>query len=706
MINVDINATLMDGSPNPNVGRPYLSARTNGGGSGIHTSRESLRVTAFAELRATDFMKKSLLSSIIGKHVFTGVFSTDDYQRDSRSWSRFLMDQGWPMTTQGINTISSRSFQVYQYIGPDMRSLTSPSGLNLQAPTAMLNPTNASVRYFDSRWKAPISPTASGYVDPGAPWVDPFNGANRTQSENPANYGGWKTYNAQVLNSLKDGADALTTSGKLERNKLSTKAINWQGYLWDNTVVPLFGYRRDTNKVFTTNATVAAYGIAQVNDPSTYRLPDTARAVMTTEIRSWGGVLHMPPFLRNKLPWGTKISLTYNKSNNFNPSDVGRVDMLNNALSPSQGTSKDRGFVITTLDNRINFRTIWFESTVKDASYGWGAPMGWLFDDEARGWQQANRLKAGLSGDPRFADDLAYHYYTNINGVNTITDADIARQKRDVANYFADVPTELFAAGGNANPGEATWINGGGNLFVAPNGQKPNGYTATRDTVSKGVEFELSYNVTKSWVISANASKTKASTTNNVGNLVAWLDRRDAFWNGPAGDMLIYHNRTDDAQASNTIRADWNNNVGYPYAFQKYTNGANVQEMPKWKFNLTTNYSFNGGFLKGWKVGGTYSWTAKAALGYKWNYLKINSTLIEAPDVTQPVYGKSDQTIGFWIGYGRKLTKKIAWDMQLNVRNAFSGDELIPVTVQPDGSYATYRIKEGHNWAITNRFSF
>jgi outer membrane receptor protein involved in Fe transport len=706
-INVDVNATLMDGSPNPNVGRPFISARSTGNGFGVHTARESFRAQAFAELRASDFMGRSLLTSLIGRHVITGVYSTDQYSSDRRSWARLLLDQGWPVQTQGINSVGSRALQIYQYLGPSMLNVTSPAGLNLDGISSVISPTTTQVRYFDSRWQPSVNPATTGYVNPSATWVDPFNGATRTQSENPANYGGWKNYQAQVLNSVNDGPDALTTSATLQRNKLSTKAVNWQGYLWENTFIPLFGWRRDTNRVFTTSGVNTPFGITQVNDPA-YAYAAAPRAVQTTETKSWGGVLHMPPFMRGKLPWGTTISLTYNRSSNFNPSDVGRVDMLNRPLAPSRGQSKDYGFVISTLDDKLTLRVNRFETAVVGSTFDWSAPMGWLFDDEARGWKMANQLKAGLT-DPALATNLGYNYFEVVNGVNTITPASRARQQLDVDNYFKGVPTELFAAGGIPNPPPETWLVTGlalGDVFRTPYGQRPPGYTATRDTLSKGLEFELTFRPVRNWNIAANASKTEASTTNNVGSLAAWLEVRDAFWNGPAGDMLLFSKNLTTAQPSTTMRADWNNNVGYNYAFQKYTNGANVQELAKWRFNLTTSYTFTDGFLKNVKVGGSYRYSEKAALGYRWTYLTVAGKQVEVPDITQPIYGKDTRHVDLMVGYSRKLSKNLGWEVQLNVRNALGKNELVPVTVQPDGTYAAYRIVEGPSWTITNSLRF
>lgn len=701
-INIDINATLPDGTPNPNVGRPFLTARSSQGSS-LKTERESFRVTGFGEFRAKDFMKKSRLSDAIGRHVFTAVYARDRHDQDSRSFHRFLLDQGYPLTTQGINTINSRSPQLYHYIGPDLRGVTNPSGLRLQSPSAFLNPTAVDVRYFDSRWQPPANPATAGYVNPSAVWFDPFINANRTQSENPANYGGWKNYSAQLANSLVNGQDATTTRATLNRNKLETKAFNWQGYFFDGNFVPLFGYRRDTNKVYTTTAPTTPSGVSLIGSPNF--VFTTPRSALTTEIRSWGGVLHMPRFLREKLPWGTMLSLTFNSSSNFNPSDAGRVDHLNKPLEPSSGKTEDYGFLFSTMHNKLSIRVNWYRATVKDATFAWSTQKNWIFQDEARGWQIANRLKAGLSGDPAFSGQ-AYNYFRLVNGIEVRTPEDRAKQEADVAAYFAGVPTELFAGGLIPNPPDATWLVGGSELFVAPYGVRgAPGFEATRDTLSKGVEMEVTYNPTKSWTIFANATQTRAVTSKNVSNLVEWLDKRNAFWNGPAGNLQLFNNNTQTA--TSFMRTDWNNNVGYPYALQKYSNGASVQEMPKWRVNVTTNYSFKQGILQGAKVGGSYRWIQKSAIGYPWTYLTVAGRLVEVPNIKTPVYGSDDTSVDLWIGYERKLTaKKIGWEIQLNVRNALGENKILPISVQPDGSVAAYRIKEGPSWTLSNTFRF
>ena len=59
-----------------------------------------------------------------------------------------------------------------------------------------------------------------------------------------------------------------------------------------------------------------------------------------------------------------------------------------------------------------------------------------------------------------------------------------------------------------------------------------------------------------------------------------------------------------------------------------------------------------------------------------------------------------------WIGYQRKLSRKITWSIQLNVKDVARKARLVAISVEPDGSPAAYRIDDGMTWQLTNRFSF
>ena len=699
-ITVDLNETLHDNSPNPNAGRPLVMSRTQYGSGGRQTERNSMRATVFAELRAEDFLAKSLLTRVLGRHVFTGLFSKDRYDVDDRQWARFLLDEGFSQITGQSNAFDPREVGIMTYLGPDLRTRTSAAGLQLPNVTALQSPTTAAVRYFDSRWAKPTNPAIAGYVNPANPWLNPFTNGSSTESENPANYAGWTTYNATVLNAASGDLARLTRQAQKNRNDLTAKALVWQGFFWDGVVVPTFGYREDSNKVFTTSAASTSAGWVNT-DPSLYKFAVAPRETLKTINRSQSVVVHTPRFLKDSLPLGTHLSIFYNKSSNFEPI-AGRVDHLNRPLSPPSGDTRDYGVVISTLQDRLTLKINWFESKIKNTNFGWGGAY-WVGSMESRAWVMAKRFEAGLAGTVPFNTD--YNYGQNVNGVFTQTADDRALQQKHVAAVLAAFPADLFSAWAIPTttakwgfpPASANYDTN------APFGRQPPGYTVTQDLQTKGQEYELSFNPTRNWTITANASKTRASSTNNIGNLVGWIESRNKIWNGDAGQIRLFGGAT----GSGTILQNWNSSVYSPFLLETGKNGLNVAELRPWRFNIVTNYNFTHRVLKGLSAGGGFRWEDKQAIGYRGKILTLpTGAVVDGFDVANPVFGPSEQSVDLWTGYERKLTKSVRWRIQLNIRNALGKNELIPISIQPDGTPASYRIKDGPSWAVTNTLSF
>jgi hypothetical protein len=61
---------------------------------------------------------------------------------------------------------------------------------------------------------------------------------------------------------------------------------------------------------------------------------------------------------------------------------------------------------------------------------------------------------------------------------------------------------------------------------------------------------------------------------------------------------------------------------------------------------------------------------------------------------------------GAWIGHNCKVTSKIDWKIQLNLRNVGERPHLIAASVEPDGTFAQQRIEEGQIYNVTSTFSF
>ena len=229
----------------------------------------------------------------------------------------------------------------------------------------------------------------------------------------------------------------------------------------------------------------------------------------------------------------------------------------------------------------------------------------------------------------------------------------------------------------------------------------PPGLSVTADTESKGYEYEFTANPTPSWRLALNASQTTAVRSNVGGaeldELVAYMDQQIA---GVAGDMRQFNG---NYVPSNEVRQNWVNWRGQ-YTLLKLQEHAAASEIRKWRYNFVTNYSFREGRLKGLGVGGSYRWQDKVIIGYP---VIAGAGGQASFDLSKPYYGPSEDAVDLWTSYERKLTDKITWKIQLNVRNAFAKDGLIPISVEPDGkTWAAVRVKPNQEWFVTNTFSF
>jgi outer membrane receptor for ferric coprogen and ferric-rhodotorulic acid len=171
---------------------------------------------------------------------------------------------------------------------------------------------------------------------------------------------------------------------------------------------------------------------------------------------------------------------------------------------------------------------------------------------------------------------------------------------------------------------------------------------------------------------------------------------------GVIGDVRFWNGNYD---ANESLRGKFGREFMSGYYLYRIQEGSDVPELRPWRFNLVTNYNFSSGVLKGINVGGGYRWQDGVVLGYP---VLPGATVTDARayDLEHPYKGKSETNIDLWLGYSRRLTSKIDWRIQLNLRNITSKKELIPVTVQPDGSMAVGRIAEPFTWTVTNTFKF
>ena len=233
----------------------------------------------------------------------------------------------------------------------------------------------------------------------------------------------------------------------------------------------------------------------------------------------------------------------------------------------------------------------------------------------------------------------------------------------------------------------------------------PNGFAVTEDSSSQGYEIEFNASPTRNWRLTLNASKTTAQRKNIGGtNLSAFISSYVTALNGGAkggvGDLRIWWG----GAGNETSLQDWNNNIGSEYNQRKLQEGTNVPELRKWRWNGITNYQFDHGLLKNFSIGGGIRYEDSIVIGYKPIAGSAPGTI--SFDIADPYRGPSETNYDIWFGYGRKIWRNIDWSVQLNIRNLGVGNELTPITTEPDGSPATYRIRSPQTWQLTNSFAF
>lgn len=713
--------TAADGTPNPNVGRPFIADSAQFGNNERVSNREAGRATVFFTHDFARQGERNWISRTLGRHTLTGLYNQEAQSVDARSWQRYGTDDKYELFLRNSGSTTPVRFNdngltphPVIYLGPSLINSTTASGAYIPRPTAVQTVTSGAMRLFDSTWNRSTNPADANYVNPAAYWRNGYYptgnaSGDSTQSENPANYVGWTNYPLTVLDSEVSQAnrDMLTTSARLTKNRVFSRAFVWQAHLWDNALVGTWGVRKDVSKSWgldrnTTSSTSTPTG--RLNLGPTYGFPTNPINTLEVTSHAWTLVAHLNEFpglsgLAEKLP--VNISLFYNNSTNFQPASQ-RVDLYGDPLAPPSGETTDQGILIETKDNRFSLKINKFETTSTNASSQ--ALGGTWFIGASQAWSGnwVNRFEFNWRGDTNA--DVAAPTDTNFSQYNYApapgeSDAQAAAREQAVItswrNWQKSIDPRFYTAWGiNLNdPTKALTANA------------PQGFSVTEDSISKGYEIEFNALPIKNWRLTLNASKTTATRQNIGGSalgafVTAYQKALDTGKPGSAGDLRIWWG----GAGNETALFQWNNNIGSEYAQRKLQEGTNVPELREWRFNAISNYDFESGILKGVYVGGGVRYQSDIVIGYRPIDGAVPGTI--SFDIANPYMGPAETNYDAWVGYNRRISRNIDWSLQLNVRNIGGGNELIPITTQPDGSPAGYRIAPYQTWTLTNTFKF
>jgi hypothetical protein len=750
---------------NPNYGRPFVVGGANsnqGNGNSYESDRKYLRASLFGELRASDVLHNDFLVKLLGKHRLNGVYSDEKYYTENRKWQLFANSTAYASyklqgNPDGLGNLPPTGVI---YLGSSLKSANTAAGAHVSPVTANVTLQDGNIYQFDSTWKPGLGVV---YSDPwnvpanlqpfwnGAPVINTATGqpyAQLTQVSNPANYVGWNSTFHDELQRYNNGADlSLLTAAAKSQRETKSYAASYQGFLWNDAIVPTLGWRYDEvrGKGVTAQPVAANRGALNINS-DVYRLPDAypTNQIFKDHSTSGGLVVHLNRLLDKNDFLPINVSLSYNKSSNFQVTDT-RRDIYGTPIANPTGATKDYGILLSTKDGKYTFRAVKYENSIAGATtqldntgiYGTiRDALNWrnikTYYMSAYAWSTAGQTDTrhfaglrymwdpvwiGSNGRPVASGSQA----AGPTGAHLETQAE-ADARRDAAIGALNDMQKWLAGKGyfsawnyGAGPTTAAALQTRGQYEANPIQPDPasvydyrtapvlQGFAVTADTKSTGYEYEFTANPLPNWRVAFNASETKAVRTNVGGavldELVSYMDTLMA---GPAGDLVRFNS---DYSAGNELRFAWAGWRG-KYTLLKLQENSAASELRRWRYNLITNYAFTHGFVKGVGVGASYRWQDKVVIGYPVIPDPKDSTKASF-DLSKPYYGPSEDALDLWLSYERKLTKQINWRIQLNVYNVGKSDKLIPISVQPDGkTWAAARIAPVQEWMLTNTLSF
>lgn len=737
-VTVDVNTTLRDGSSNPDVGRPVIIGPSSGQSN--EENRSAFRATAFAKFDIADYIDKGWLTTLFGEQSFTGVYSSQRYENFNRSYDLY----SWDVDSYGeayMNSSNYFSWWGSHYIGDSLLNVNNFSDIPSSAIRGVSTKHEPSATSNTLLW-----------------------------DENTET---WHNASVNLIN-YKDNLEDLYTGTSEGYDTTDSMSFVWQGKLLNDAIVPLFGWRKDKYERWDKpNVLVRNEYRVPLPYSSDWNYDSVTPLSAEEQRRSYGLVVHTHKILEMfdyEMPKGITLSLNYNKSNSFRPSEVG-TDVYGNKLASPSGETTDYGFLLTALENKVALRVTWYETIQKNTTLGdpsgmifwakggivrtmnalaqetWDSQRGdptqvtpewvvneWFFGDS----YDQNVENEALPSDWRGQIDVLVNQPLRIRrAAASIVEGDI---NPDTDQPYLAPPLDAeeveyriawFAARSDAEwfrPLDMTWVDSkefekiSGDSYRIWGEGSPAGQKLTNDLVSKGIEIELTLNPTNNWRIALNASKAEAERSNVVSDWAKFIEANKDLWfdgfdNNPGGpsqlnywsidgisDVRHWGGNTTYSSVGDTFGGRMMANVFGPYQNAIAGNGQSVNELRKWRFNLVTNYTFNDGIFKAVNIGGAVRWQDKAAIGYYPTY--NDEAAIWVTDANKPIYGSSECNFDAWIGYERQLTKKIDWKIQLNVRNLFADDSLIPITANPDGTVAQARIPAETTWQISNTFRF
>jgi len=352
---------------------------------------------------------------------------------------------------------------------------------------------------------------------------------------------------------------------------------------------------------------------------------------------------------------GQGLSLTYNESDSFIPQGP-QQDLFRTQLPNTRGEGRDYGFWLNLADGRFVLRVNRFETKRIKTRNGDAATIA----------QRVLRLDLS-NADAWQLEDNARAWVTAANPTWTAAQiqAEVARQ----TGLSIEEQAELALP----DPG----------------------ISATQDVESKGTEIELNFNPSRHWTVQSSFTDTQTANTNVSSSTTRWIAHRMPVWTTIIDPRTNTPWWTTPYGGNTRPVDYFNNNVQSQLNIILQQQGKANPQIRRYRAKFSTSYRLEGltqhRILRNFTVGGAARWESRGGIGY-YGVQQFPATITDL-DPNRPIWDKARYYVDAFVTYRTKLfARKIGTSVQVNVRNLGEDGRLQPVGAYPNGVPLAYRI--------------
>lgn len=471
------------------------------------------------------------------------------------------------------------------------------------------------------------------------------------------------------------------TSGTRGRQDSDSASLAWQGLWMKERLVTTFGVRKDsvdTRNLSTErgyydpavampatlppNQTVANY--SYYTDPDLAPLPsESLRRSGTT--RTYAGVWHAARWL----------SFTYNRSENFVPEASSNPDYTGGSLRNSRGETRDWGFKLFLLNDRLVVSANEFKNRSIDRNTGASVVQGGAN-------QIMNRLRTNYRdrGDSHFAAMLADNY--PVEDISLRTYMSTETTGRELSIVFNPTRNWRAMVSGSQNRIRASNLYSDAEAFL---------YGTTKYSDYAGIETWRRF--------AGELQKVAAGQKSNQFDL------------DPSNPAHVQQASADAAFILQNVASQ-----DRRFKDAKATEGAVLVQNGEYAANGMLTYAITSGSLKGWEFGLNGRWRSAPVAGYVRLPNADTGTPEGVIDVNRPIKGDAFYEFGAMIAQQRRILQKVNLRLQLNIENLLNQREPLLRGVGMDSlgvygpAYATvplrWEMRRPRNVRFTATFEF